>query len=327
MKISRRLLLASSLLAPARALAEQAVGGPWPSALLMATGRPGGVYDVYGPEWGMLAQQASGVEIVYRASGGAAADILLIEEGAAQLGMTTVAVANQAISGTGAWTAGVRLDGFRALFPMFPSILQIVAPDGRGLMSLAALANQVVGIGPDGGSGAASVPVIFESLGIKPARYVTGDYALQMRDMFAGSIAACAFIGAPPMPAIAQAAQSQRLAMIGFTLAEAAQVGRAAPGMSAMVIPAGMFRAQSTAIESVGTGNFAIGAAGLPDLLVNAITLAAMRNRAALAGLVPAAGMAVQPMLGAPGLMSFHPGAAMALRSLGMEVPAKFVEG
>ncbi len=327
MKVSRRLVLAASVFAPVRDLAAQETGGPWPSALLMATGRPGGVYDVYGPEWGRLAQQASGVEIVYRASGGAASDILLIEQGAAQLGMTTVSVANQAISGSGAWTAGVRLDGFRALFPMFPSILQIVAPAGRGLMSLAALASQVVGIGPDGGTGAASVPVIFESLGILPARYVTGDYELQMRDMFAGNIAACAFVGAPPMPSIAQAAQSERLAMIGFTLAETARVCRAAPGMSAMVIPAGTFRAQTAAIESVGTGNFAIGAAGLPDLLVNAITLAAMRNRAALSGLVPAAGMALQPMLGAPGRMSFHPGAAMALRSLGLDLPAKFVEG
>jgi TRAP transporter TAXI family solute receptor len=327
MKISRRFLLAASVMAPLRALAAKKGDGVWPSALLMATGRPGGVYDVYGPEWGRLAQQASGVEIVYRASGGAASDILLIEQGAAQLGMVTVSVANQALTGTGAWTAGVKLDGFRALFPMFPSILQIVAPAGRGLMSIAALANQVVGIGPDGGSGAASVPTVFGSLGVTPARYVTGDYELQMRDMFAGNIAACAFIGAPPLPAIVQAAASQRLAMIGFTLAETAQVCRAVPGLSAMVIPAGTFRAQTTAIESVGTENFAIGATGLPDSLVNAITLAGMRNRATLARLVPAVGMAVQPMLEAPGRMSFHPGAAMALRSLGMNVPTKFVEG
>jgi TRAP transporter TAXI family solute receptor len=323
MRVSRRLLLTASLLAPFGAFAAEPA---WPSALLMGTGRPGGVYDVYGPAWGQLAAQLSGVEIAYRASGGAASDILLIEQGAAQLGMTTVAVANQAISGSGAWTAGVRLDGFRALFAMFPSILQIVTPAGRGLVSLAGLAGQVVGIGPDGGSGAASVPVIFASLGIRPARYVTGDYAAQMRDMSAGALAACAFIGAPPMPAITAAAAHERLGMIGFSPAEAAQVGRAAPGMTAMLIQAGTFPRQTTAIESVGTPNFAIGAAALPDLLVNKITLAAMRNRALLASVVPAAGMALGPMLAAPGAMSFHPGAAMALRSLGMDVPARVAE-
>jgi TRAP transporter TAXI family solute receptor len=322
MQVSRRLLLAASLLAPVGAFAAQE---PWPSALLMGTGRPGGIYDVYGPAWGQLAEQMSGVEIAYRASGGAASDILLIEQGAAQLGMTTVAVANQAISGSGAWTAGVRLDGFRALFPMFPSILQIVTPV-RGLVSLAGLADQVIGIGPDGGSGAASVPIILASLGIKPSRYVTGDYAMQTRDMLAGNLAACAFIGGPPLPAIVAAAARETLGMIGFTPAEAAQVGRAAPGMTAMVIPAGTFPRQTTAIESVGTPNFAIGAATLPDLLVKAITLAAMRNRERLASVVPAAGMAIQPMLAAPGEMKFHPGAEMALRSAGMQLPARVAE-
>jgi TRAP transporter TAXI family solute receptor len=327
MKVSRRLLLTASLLAPLhRAGASQAQAAVWPTALLMATGRPGGVYDVYGPAWGKLAQQLSGVEIAYRASGGAAADILLIEQGAAQLGMTTVAVANQAISGSGTWTAGVRLDGFRALFPMFPSILQIVTPARNGIRSLSGLANQAIGIGPDGGSGAASIPTIFASLGIIPARVETGDYAMQMRDMLAGNVAACAFIGAPPMPAIAQAAQSETLALIGFTQAEAAQVARAVPGMTAMLIPAGTFRGQVAAIASIGTGNFAIGSAGLPDNLVNEITLAAMRNRAKLASLVPAAAMATGPMLGAPGEMIFHPGAVTALRSLGMEIPAKLAE-
>jgi TRAP transporter TAXI family solute receptor len=324
MKVSRRFLLTASLLAPAGAFAAEPA---WPSALLMGTGRPGGIYDVYGPAWGQLAEQSSGVEIAYRASGGAASDILLIEQGAAQLGMTTVAVANQALSGTGAWTAGVRLDGFRALFPMFPSILQIVTPAGRGLVSLAGLAGQAVGIGPDGGTGAASVPMILASLGIKPSRFVTGDYELQMRDMLAGNLAACAFIGAPPMPAILAAAAHTRLGMIGFSPAEAAQVARAAPGMTAMVIGAGIFPRQTTAIESVGTANFAIAAADLPDSLVNAITLAAMRNRARLASLVPAANMPPQPMLATPGQMTFHPGAATALRSLGMTLPAKFVEG
>jgi TRAP-type uncharacterized transport system substrate-binding protein len=144
--------------------------------------------------------------------------------------------------------------------------------------------------------------------------------------MLAGNLAACAFIGAPPMPAIAAAAARERLGMIGFTPAEAAQVVRVAPGMSAMVIPAGTFAGQTTAIESVGTPNFAIGAAGLPDLLVNAITLAAMRNRARLARVVPAAGMPLPPMLAALGTMSFHPGAAMALRSLGMEVPTRVAD-
>ncbi|HQT63221.1 MAG TPA: TAXI family TRAP transporter solute-binding subunit [Acidocella sp.] len=326
MKISRRSFLAASALLPAQsALAAQAVETGWPSALLMATGRPGGVYDIYGAAWGKIAQASSGVAVAYRATGGSAADILLIEQGAAQLGMTTVTVANQARTGTGHWTAGVKFSNFRALFPIFPSILQIVTLASSGITSLAGLGNRVIGVGPDGGSGSAAVPDILASIGVIPSDMPTADYGAQLRDMLAGRIDACAFIGAPPLPAITAVAETKQLGVIGFTPAEAKQVARATPGMTAMTLPPGTFPRQSMAIASVGTANFAIGAANLPDALVRAITLATMHNQANLEKVVPAAGLFTQSAGVLPGDMTFHPGAASALRSLGIEIPAALV--
>jgi TRAP transporter TAXI family solute receptor len=319
-------MLAGALALPLHAaLADDAAD--WPRALLMATGRPGGAYDVYGPAWGRLAAQASGVAIAYRASGGAVSDILLIEQGAAQLGMTTVTVADQARTGSGAWTAGVQFGGFRALFPMFPSILQIVAPAQSGITAIAGLAGRTLGIGPDGGSAAASVPAILATLGVLPRRAVRGDYTAQIRNMLRGRLDACAFISAPPTPAIYWAATRTRLELIGFTPDEAAQAARIAPGMTPMNIEAGTFPGQLVAISSLGTPNFAIGSKTLPDALATAVTLAAMRNRASLASVVPAAGLSPQPLLAEPGRMTFHPGAAAALRSLGLTVPEQLVEG
>ena len=151
-------MLAGALAVPATAWAQ--TSGAWPSALMMATGRPGGAYDVYGPAWGRLAEEMLAISIAYRASGGAASDILLIEQGAVQLGMTTVTVADQARTGTGQWTCGVKFENFRALFPMFPSILQIVSPQKTKISAIRDLAGRTIGIGPDGGSGAAFGPGI-----------------------------------------------------------------------------------------------------------------------------------------------------------------------
>ncbi len=330
MTLTRRGLLASSLALPARralATTTQIAAPPWPTALLMATGRPGGAYAVYGPAWGKLAQQSSGVAIAYVASGGSAADILLIEQGAAQLGMTTVTVADQARSGSGAWTAGVKFNSFRALFPIFPAILQIIAKPGSGIKSLSDLANRPIGIGPDGGSGSAAVPGILADLGIHPSHSVTGDYLPQISQMLSGTLDACAFIGAPPMPAIQLTAQQHALGFIGFTPEETAIVAKNASGMTGMVIAAGTFQNQTAPVASVGTANFAIGAASLPDTLVTALTLAALRNRQELAALVPAVEATPLPQLIGQGNMSFHPGAAVALRRFGMDVPAKFIEG
>ena len=331
--LNRRSLLASALAVPvglksrqAFAATERIDAAPWPTALLMATGRPGGAYTVYGPAWGALAQQECGVSIAYLASGGAATDILPIEQGAAQLGMTTVTVADQARTGTGAWTAGVKFDSFRALFPIFPSVLQIVVTQASGITSLAGLSNRRIGVGPDGGSGSAALPALLASVGVRPSACVTGDYLPQINKLLSGALDACAFIGAPPQPAIQQAAQQHRLGLVGFTPDETAQAVKTSAGLTAMVLPAGTFPNQSTPIASIGTANFAIGAASLPDALVGALTMAAMKNRERLAALVPALAAAPAPMLTGQGAMTFHPGAAIALRKLGMNVPAKFIE-
>jgi TRAP transporter TAXI family solute receptor len=294
-------------------------------ALVMGTGRAGGDYTIYGPAWGRLIDAVPGMSVAYLSSGGASANILLIEEGNAQLGLTTVPVAVEALKGSEAWTGGVSLTSFRALFPTFSSVLQIVSPRPTGITTLAGLAGQVIGIGPDGGSGAATIPAIFSTVGVIPSRTVTGDFPSLVQAMCAGHIAACAFIGAPPLPAIAQAAMHQQFSLIGFSQAEAAQVARSLPGMTAAVLPAGTFPGQSIAVGSVGCANIAIGAATLSEAQAQAVTLAALRNQAKLAAAVPAA-LNIPDIAPIGGLgIGFHPGAADALRQYGYAVPDRFI--
>jgi TRAP transporter TAXI family solute receptor len=323
MKLARRRLLGIGLTLPAMpALADTA----WPNALVMGTGRPGGDYMIYGPAWGRLIQQQTGIGVAYRASGGAEANILLIDENAAQLGLTTVVIAHEARMGSGTWTGGARFSSFRALFPVFPSILQIVSPRDTGITTLAGLASQTIGVGPAGSSGAAMLPVLFRSVGIIPGHIVTGDYNNQINDMLAGKLAACAFIGAPPVPALAEAAMGRRLSLIGFSEAEAEQVAKMLPGMTPMPLEAGVFPGQTITVASVGTPNIAIGSADLSDTLAQAITLAALRNQSGLASIVPAASSVPDIKSITDAGIPFHPGAAMALRSVGLHVAKEYVE-
>jgi TRAP transporter TAXI family solute receptor len=323
MKLARRQILGFGLALPAMpAMADTG----WPSALVMGTGRPGGDYMIYGPAWGQLIQQQTGIGVVYRASGGAEANILLIDENAAQLGLTTAVIAHEARLGSDAWTGGARFSSFRALFPMFPSVLQIVSPRGTGVTTLAALTSQNIGVGPVGSSGSAVLPALFKSVGVIPRNIVTGDYASQLQDMLAGRLAACAFIGAAPVPAIAEIAMGQKLSLIGFSTAEAKQVSNMLPGMAPAILEAGVFPGQSVAVASMGTANIAIARADLPNTLAQAVTLAAMRNRSILSATVPAA-------LSAPDIRSitdagimFHPGAATALNAAGFDIAKKYIE-
>lgn len=323
MTLARRQLLGFGLALPAMpALAAVA----WPSALVMGTGRPGGDYILYGSAWGRLIQPQTGIGIAYRASGGAEANILLIDENAAQLGLTTGVVAHEARLGSGTWTGGACFTSFRALFPMFPSALQIVSPRETGITSLAGLTSQDIGVGPVGSSGAAALPALFKSVGVIPRNIVTGDYTNQIQDMLAGRLAACAFISAPPVPAIAQVAMGRKLSLIGFSTAEVEQVTTVLPGMVAITLNAGAFPGQTIAVASVGTPNIAIGAANLPDSLVQAVTLAALRNRAVLAAAVPAASAIPNIKSITTAGLTFHPGAAAALSATGVDVAKKYIE-
>ncbi|MGE4480962.1 TAXI family TRAP transporter solute-binding subunit [Acidocella sp.] len=325
MKLARRTILGAGLgLACARA--GRAAGLAWPGALIMGTGRPGGSYAIFGPAWGLLAQKATSIDIAYRASGGSSANLLLIEEGSAQLGLSTVTVAAQARAGSASWTAGVKLNRFRALFPAYPSMLQIVSTVETGISTLAGLAGRDIGVGPAGASGEAAVKEILTALGVVPGRIETGDYEAQAQAMLAGKLAACAFIGAPPLPAIAAAARGRKLALIGFSQAEAEQAGRVIPGLSRMIMKAGTFPGQTVDVSSLGTINIAVGTAELPDTLAAAVTMAALKNRHLLSAAVRAASQApaIAPVYEAG--ISFHPGAAKALREAGIDVPRKAVQ-
>ncbi len=94
-----------------------------------------------------------------------------------------------------------------------------------------------------------------------------------------------------------------------------------------MVLKAGVFPGQSITVGSVGTMNFAIGSATLPNALARAFTLAALQNQPRLAALVPAA--AETPEAG-PIFKSgipFHPGAVEAMREFGMHIPSGYAGG
>lgn len=319
MTLTRRGLLgAAASLAPL--YAARASSDIHPSALVMGTGQPGGAFTVFGPAWGDLITASTGEQMVYRATGGSSANLLLIEEGTAQLGLSTLPVALQAHNGTGGWTAGVKLSQFRVLFPAFPSILQIVST-ATGARTLADLAGKPIGIGPAGASGAVLMQPILKSLGITPSHTEKGDYAPQLHKLFTGELAACAFFGAPPVTAISDVAVGHQLRLIGFSTAQARQVALAVPGISRMILKAGTFPGQSLDVDSIGALSLSVGTADLPTSLVEKITLAALRHRSRLAAAVPAAAMpeALEPLYAAG--LRFHPGAVKALKMAGYHLP------
>lgn len=315
MRLARRSLLGALATLPL-AKASEANQTFWPNALEMGTGQPGDSFAIFGPAWGRLITQSTGVEIVYCSTGGSSSNILMIEEGNAQLGLCSLPMAIQAHNGTGSWTAGAKLEQFRVLFPAFSSILQIVST-ANGVRTLAGLEGQAIGVGPSGASGPEIMNKIFASQGIAPARIEEGSYLQQIAQLLKGELAACAFFGAPPVPALKTAASSNRLRLIGFSEAEARQAASFVPGLTPMVLKAGTFPGQTVDVGSIGTLDLAVGTANLPDALAQAATLAALQHRRQLAVAVPAAAYSLPLRQIHKAGLPIHKGAVKAFQLLG----------
>ncbi len=305
--------------APAAALARGEAG--WPAALLMSTASPGGTYAVYGPVWGGLVARATGLAVSYRATGGPRENILLLDRGAADLGMTTMGVARQAWEGVGEWTSGVKLRGFRALFPMYDTPFQGMARRGAGIVSLASLAGRRVGVGPRGGTAGLYVPAMLELLGVGGVLVAFGTIADQAPMVAAGTLDACLMAAGAPIPAYTQAAARAPMMFFGPAPAEAAKLTAALPELSPDAVARGTYRGLDADLPSVGMFNFAIGRSGLPDDLVYRAVAAVLGAPAAMRAAGPEAAQTIAANARRDGFLPFHPGAARYYRTHGVAVP------
>lgn len=296
-----------------------------PAALTMATGEPGGGFALFGPAWGMAAQKGTRIAVSYRASGGSAANILLVEQNAAQVGMTALAVAAQAWNGAAGWTGNVPLRGFRALFPIFETTLQVFAPVGGGIRSLGDLAGARIGVGPAGGAGAVLIPALLAAVRTAPRLAITGLYAEQTDLLRKKQLDACAFFGMTPLPAIRAAARQGGFTMIDFTGAERAAMSRIVPGLMPAVVPAASLPGQSAPVATIGSGAVAICRADLPDVLAGRLTDAALTHHAALVRALPGVTLPHGGWIDGDIPVEIHPGAAAALRRHGFQAPAHLI--
>ncbi|HEX7389201.1 MAG TPA: TAXI family TRAP transporter solute-binding subunit [Acidiphilium sp.] len=297
-----------------------------PAALIMATGEPGSGFARFGPAWGMIAQKHDPVTVSYRASGGSAANILLAEQNAAQLGMTTLAVATQAWNGRANWTGDVPLRGFRALFPIFETTLQIFAPVSSRIARLADLAGARIGIGPAGGTGAVLVPSLLAAAGAPPHLAIAGLFTEQADLLRKKQLDACAFFGITPLPAIAAIARQGGFTMIGFTRAEQAAMQRFMPGLVPAVIPVSSLPHQSAPVATIGSGAIAICRADLPGPLAGRLTDAALAHRTVLRRAVPGTALFRGSWVEGDVPVAIHPGAVDALRRHGLATPARLIQ-
>lgn len=315
-------LTTAGLIRPATAQPRNA---SWPRALNMGTAAPGGTYALYGPAWGQLVQEATGVNISYRTTQGPNQNIILVQRREVEIGMTTMGVALQAWNGQGAWTQGNKFQDIRALFPMYDTPFHGIALKRSGITRMAQLAGKNIGVGPRGGTPGTYFPLMMDALGYRPAavRFGSGsDMSGQLQD---GLLDAFLFASGVPIPAFSEAETQSEVNFLDYTAEEVAKLTRAFPELSPSTLPANTYRTAGRPLNVVGMFNFAIGHKSLPEDLVYAMVKAVLGQNAKLKQAIAAGSETLAENAGKNTFLPYHPGAARYLREVGQRIPDNLV--
>jgi TRAP transporter TAXI family solute receptor len=321
----RSLLLAAGGLALAPNAFAQPKNPAWPRALTMGTAAPGGTYAIYGPVWGQIAQEATGINISFRTTQGPNQNIILVDRREVELGMVTMGIALQAWEGKGEWTQGNRFRNIRALFPMYDTPFHAIALARSGITTHAQLQGKSVGVGPRGGTPGTFYPQILRELGVTPSSIRFGSGADMGGQVADGLLDCFAFAAGVPIPIFSEMETQHDVNFIGFTDTEMDKLTKAFPELSRGSLPVGTYRKQKEPIGIVGVYNFAIGHRSLPDDLAYEIVKSIMTNNARMVQGQAAAKETLPQNVGKNTFLPFHPGAARWFRENGHAIPETLV--
>lgn len=329
----RRHLLAASVMTATtptlfglRPAAAQPRNAAWPRALNMGTAAPGGTYALYGPAWGQMVQEATGVAISYRTTQGPNQNIILVERGEVELGMVTMGVALQAWEGKGDWTQGNKFRSIRALFPMYDTPFHGITLKRSGITSHSQLNGRSVGVGPRGGTPGTYYPQMLQALGVRPSAVRYGSASDLVGQVQDGLLDAFLFATGVPAPAFSELEVQAEVNFLDFTDDEIKKLKEAYPELSAGTIPQGTYRTQQKPLNILGVYNFAIAHRSLPEDLAYEITKAVLSQNARLKQAIAAASETVAENWSKNAFLPFHPGAARYLREVGQAVPDNLVQ-
>ncbi len=298
----------------------------WPRALTMGTAAPGGTYALYGPAWGQMAQESTGIAISYRTTQGPNQNIILVNRREIELGMVTMGVALQAWNGQGDWTQGNRFRDIRALFPMYDTPFHGIALKRSGITGHAQLGGRSVGVGPRGGTPGTYYPQILNTLGVRPSAVRYGSASDLVGQIQDGLLDCFLFASGVPVPAFSEIEVQAEVNYLDFTAEEVRRLTAQYPELSPGTLPMGTYRKQEKPLSIVGMYNFAIGHRSLPDDLAYEITKSVLGQNARFRQAIAAASETLAENWTKNTFLPFHPGAARYLREAGHAVPDNLVQ-
>jgi TRAP transporter TAXI family solute receptor len=283
--------------------------------LTLATGNPGGVFDVYGEALAtVLDDRLSGVTVRTVATDASVENALLVAGGEADLGFALGDTAADAGRGTGQFSAPLDLV---ALTRTYDSFVHVVVRADSSLTDVTDLRGRRVGLGALASGTRVVAQRVLREAGVGLGSLTPTDQALRedAEALAAGAADAFFFVSGLPNETIATLATDVPLRLLPLRDLVAPMVAEHGPEYVAGPIPAATYGLRD-GVDTVSVKNYLVTRSDLDPQVAYAVTRVLFESQRQIGRLAPevrqpnvAAGIFTDPL-------SLHPGAVRYFREL-----------
>lgn len=301
-------------------LSTAALAETRPQSLTISTASPGGVYAIYGEGMARILSDEIGIPTSTRQTQGPAQNLILLKTGQAPIAMTTSAPAWEALNGELELLGGQAYEGVRALFAMYPTPFQMIAPANKGISSITDFNDKRLGAGPRAGTGGTYWTRWLEDLEVDANLQYggIGDQASQLAD---GRLDAIVTAGGVPHPSFSELENTQDVTIFGMSDEERQQLLDANPYAVEFNIPEGLYSSADGEIKTVAMWNFVVVDEGMSDDLAYEITKTILENQERLRSTHAAAADTLAENIEHNTFIPLHPGAVRYYEEIGVDIP------
>jgi uncharacterized protein len=206
---------------------------------------------------------------------GSVQNVELIADTTLDSGLCQSDVAYWAYTGTGMFDAGKPFDNLRAIANLYQESLHVIVRADSTINSISDLRGKRISLGGRGSGTRATATLVLGAFGVGERKFTGQQLSIekacaQLRD---GTIDAIFFVGDPPVPAVADLAQTTPLRLLPVAGDEASSLRSTYPFLNVDIIPENSY-GSNPATVTVGIGTYWLVLAALDEKLVHDITAA-----------------------------------------------------
>ncbi|HEX6291970.1 MAG TPA: TAXI family TRAP transporter solute-binding subunit [Herpetosiphonaceae bacterium] len=299
---------------------------PDPPILVIGTGNTGGVFFPYGGGIArVLTAKLPKAQVTVEETGGSVDNMKLIKAGDADLGLSTVDSAYDALLGQGAYTDTGPIPAC-TLIVLYQSFVHVVARDGTGISTVEDMKGKTVSVGSAGSSTEGAADRILEAAGLNPKGDITrenlsvADSVAAMKD---GKIDAFFWIGGLPTGAVTDLVNTPnvKVAFIPTEQYVKSLTDKYGPVYTSFALPAGTYAGFDQDVPGIGIGNILFANASMNEQLAYDIVKTLFDNLADVQTSHPEAKKLALEAAAVGSSIPLHPGAIKFYQEKGVYKP------